>query len=313
MRSVKARSRLRDLLAGEDILVSPGVYDGYSIRLVEKMGFKTACTTGAGLANSRMGYEDVGLMGLTDNLDACRMIARCASIPVMADADTGYGNPATVWHTTRQFEEAGVAGINIEDQVSPKRCGHMAGKDVIDMREMARKIEAACDARRDDNFVILARTDAIALEGLEGAIRRAKLYEKAGADLIFADAIKGEDQIKALVDAVNIPVSVNMGFGIRSRPTTPLIPVARLKQLGVRRVTLPRMLPAAALKAMETALSTLLVAIPTGEVVDRPDLLASIDDIWGLMGFDEYRALEGRFNDLEGVDVSVTQEVVAGG
>ena len=277
------------------------------------MGFKTACTTGAGLANSRMGYEDVGLMGLTDNLDACRMIARCASIPVMADADTGYGNPATVWHTTRQFEEAGVAGINIEDQVSPKRCGHMAGKDVIDMREMARKIEAACDARRDDNFVILARTDAIALEGLEGAIRRAKLYEKAGADLIFADAIKGEDQIKALVDAVNIPVSVNMGFGIRSRPTTPLIPVARLKQLGVRRVTLPRMLPAAALKAMETALSTLLVAIPTGEVVDRPDLLASIDDIWGLMGFDEYRALEGRFNDLEGVDVSVTQEVVAGG
>jgi 2-methylisocitrate lyase-like PEP mutase family enzyme len=310
---VKPTTRLRDLLAGEDILVSPGVYDGYSIRLVEKMGFKTACTTGAGLANSRMGYEDVGLMGLTDNLDACRMIARCASIPVMADADTGYGNPATVWHTTRQFEEAGVAGINIEDQVSPKRCGHMAGKDVIDMREMARKIEAACDARRDDNFVILARTDAIALEGLEGAIRRAKLYEKAGADLIFADAIKGEDQIKALVDAVNIPVSVNMGFGIRSRPTTPLIPVARLKQLGVRRVTLPRMLPAAALKAMETALSTLLVAIPTGEVVDRPDLLASIDDIWGLMGFDEYRALEGRFNDLEGVDVSVTQEVVAGG
>ena len=308
---MKPTKRLRDLLAGEDILVSPGVYDGYSIRLVEKMGFKTACTTGAGLANARMGYEDVGLMGLTDNLDACRMIARCASIPVMADADTGYGNPATVWHTTRQFEEAGVAGINIEDQVSPKRCGHMAGKDVIDMREMARKIEAACDARRDDDFVILARTDAIALEGLEGAIRRAKLYEKAGADLIFADAIKGEDQIKALVDAVNIPVSVNMGFGIRARPTTPLIPVARLKELGVRRVTLPRMLPAAALKAMETALSILLEAIPTGEVVDRPDLLASIEDIWGLMGFDEYRELEGRFNDLEGVNVSATEEVVA--
>lgn len=309
---MKPTRRLRDLLASEDILVSPGVYDGYSIRLVEKMGFKTACTTGAGLANSRMGYEDVGLMGLTDNLDACRMIAGCVSIPVMADADTGYGNPATVWHTTRQFEDAGVAGINIEDQVSPKRCGHMAGKDVIDMREMARKIEAACDARRDDDFVILARTDAIALEGLEGAIRRARLYEKAGADLIFADAIKGEDQIKALVDAVDIPVSVNMGFGIRSRPTTPLIPVARLKELGVRRVTLPRMLPAAAVKAMETALATLLGAIPTGEVVDRPDLLASIDDIWGLMGLGDYKELESRFNDLEGVDVSVAEEAVAG-
>ncbi|SFT91005.1 isocitrate lyase/PEP mutase family protein [Sedimentitalea nanhaiensis] len=301
---MKTTKRLRELLASEDILVSPGVYDGYSSRLVEKMGFKTACTTGAGLANARMGYEDVGLMGLTDNLDACRMIAGCVSIPVMADADTGYGNPATVWHTTRQFEDAGVAGINIEDQVSPKRCGHMAGKDVIDMREMARKIEAACDARKDDDFVVLARTDAIAVEGLEGAIRRAKLYEKAGADLIFADAIKGEEQIKALVDSVGIPVSVNMGFGIRSRPTTPLIPIARLKELGVRRVTLPRMLPAAALKAMETALAVLRDAIPTGEVVDRPDLLASIEDIWGLMGLGEYQDLEGRFNDVEGVDVT---------
>ncbi|WP_158970206.1 isocitrate lyase/PEP mutase family protein [Chachezhania sediminis] len=300
---MKPTKRLRELLAGDDILVSPGVYDGYSVRLVEKMGFKTCCTTGAGLANSRLGQEDVGIMGLTDNLDACRVLAGSVSIPVMADADTGYGNPATVWHTTRMFEETGVAGINIEDQVSPKRCGHMAGKDVIDMREMARKIEAACDARRDDDFVILARTDAIALEGLEGAIRRAKLYEKAGADLVFADAIKGEDQIKALVDAVDIPVSVNMGFGIRSRPTTPLIPVKRMAELGVRRVTLPRMLPAAAMKAMETALQIMMDAIPTGEVVDRPDLLSSIEDIWGLMGFNEFRNLEARFNDLDGVEI----------
>jgi len=300
---VKPTQRLRELLAGDDILVSPGVFDGYSVRLVEKAGYKTACTTGAGLANSRLGQEDVGIMGLSDNLEACRMIARSVSIPVMADADTGYGNPATVWHATRLFEETGVAGINIEDQVSPKRCGHMAGKDVIDMREMARKIEAACDARKDDDFVVLARTDAIAVEGLEGALKRAKLYEKAGADLIFADAIKGEEQIKALVDAVDIPVSVNMGFGIRSRPTTPLIPVKRLAELGVRRVTLPRMLPAAAFKAMETALSIMKSTLETGEVVDRPDLLASIEDIWGLMGFNEFRELEGRFNDLDGVEV----------
>lgn len=300
---MKPAKRLRELLAEDDIVVSPGVYDGYSVRLVEKMGFKTACTTGAGLANSRMGFEDVGILGLTDNVDACRMIAGSVSIPVMADADTGYGNPATVWHTTRRFEDTGVAGINIEDQVSPKRCGHMAGKDVINIREMARKIEAACDARRDDDFVILARTDAIAVEGLDGAIRRAKLYEKAGADLVFADAIAGEDQIKALVDAVNIPVSVNMGFGLRSRPTTPLIPIARLKELGVRRVTLPRMLPAAALKAMEAVLALLLETLPSGEVVDRPDLLASIDDIWDLMGLDEHKALESRFNNLDGIQM----------
>lgn len=298
-----APRRMRDLLASEKILVSPGVYDGYSVKLVEKMGYKTACTTGAGVSNSRFGVEDVGIMGLSDNLDACRVIARSVNIPVMADADTGYGNPATVYHSIKLFEETGIAGVNIEDQVAPKRCGHMAGKDVIDMREMARKIEAACSARRDDDFIVLARTDAIAIEGLEGAIRRAKLYEKAGADLIFADAIKGEDQIKALCDAVSIPVSVNMGFGIRSRPTTPLISVKRLSELGVRRVTLPRMLPAAAMKAMEIALKVMKESVESGIAADRPDLLASIDEIWDLMGANEFKDLEARFNDLEGVEV----------
>ncbi len=300
---MKATARFRELLAGDDILVSPGVYDGYSARLVERAGFKTTCTTGAGLANARMGFEDVGIMGLSDNLEACRMIASAVSIPVMADADTGYGNPATVWHSARLFEQTGVVGINIEDQVSPKRCGHMAGKDIIDAREMARKIEAACDARQDDDFVILARTDAIAIEGLEGAIRRAKLYQKAGADLIFPDAVKTEDQIKALVDALEIPLSINMGFGLRSRPTTPLIPIARMHALGVRRVTLPRMLPAAALRGMQNALALLQETTPTGKTVDRPDMLMSIEEIWDLMDLADYSRLEARFNDLDGVEL----------
>lgn len=301
--ATRATKRMRELLAGADLIVSPGVYDGYSVRLVEKMGYKTACTTGAGLSNSRLGVPDIGVMGLSDNVEACRMMARSVSIPVMADADTGYGNPANMLHTVRMFEDAGVAGINIEDQVSPKRCGHMQGKDVVDMREMARKIEAACDARKDDDFVILARTDAIAIEGLEGAIRRAQLYAKAGADLIFADAIGGEDQIKALVDAVPVPVSVNMGFGIRNRPTTPLIPLTRLAEIGVRRVTLPRLLPAAAILAMENALAILKQSIPTGEIVHRPDLLAGIDDIWELMGQPEFRLQEARYNNLEDLDL----------
>ncbi len=295
--------RMRDLIAADEIIVSPGVFDGYSVRVVEKMGFKTACTTGAGLSNSRLGVPDVGIMGLTDNVEACRMMARSVSIPVMADADTGYGNPVTVYHTVQRFEEAGVAGVNIEDQVSPKRCGHMTGKDVIDMREMARKIEAACDARRDDDFVVLARTDAIAVEGIDGAIRRARLYAKAGADMVFADAIAGEEQIKRLVEAVPIPVSVNMGFGIRNRPTTPLIPIRRLAELGVKRVTLPRMLPAAALMAMENALAILKDSIPTGEVVDRPDLLVGIDDIWDLMEQPRIKQMEKYYNDLSGVVV----------
>jgi 2-methylisocitrate lyase-like PEP mutase family enzyme len=240
-------------------------------------------------------------MGLTDNLEACRMMARSVSIPVMADADTGYGNAIAVYHTIERFEEAGLAGVNIEDQVSPKRCGHMTGKDVIDMREMARKIEAACDARKDDDFIVLARTDAIAVEGIEGAIRRARLYAAAGADLIFADAIGGEEQIKRLVDASPVPVSVNMGFGIRNRPTTPLIPVKRLEALGVKRVTLPRMLPAAALMAMENALSILKGAMESGEVADHPDLLYGIDDIWALMGQPEIKAMEQRYADLDAI------------
>ena len=232
------------------------------------------------------------------------MIARSVSIPVMADADTGYGNPVTVLHTVERFEEAGVAGLNIEDQVSPKRCGHMDGKDVIDMREMARKIEAACAARKDDDFVVLARTDALAVEGLEGAIRRAQLYAKAGADMIFADAVDNEEQIKALVDAVPVPLSVNMGFGLRYRPTTPLIPLTRLAEIGVKRVTLPRLLPAAALSAMQDALALLQATMETGEIMHRPDLLSGIEEIWELMGQPEMRRLELHYNDLEGVPVT---------
>ncbi|MEZ6023776.1 MAG: isocitrate lyase/PEP mutase family protein [Hyphomonadaceae bacterium] len=286
---------MRALLKGDDLVISPGVYDGYSARLVEKAGFKTACTTGAGLSNTLFGQPDAGIMGLSDNVNACRHIARSIDIPLMADADTGYGNPVSVHHTVRYFEEAGVVGINIEDQVSPKRCGHMAGKDVIPIEEMTKKVEAACAARRDDNFIVLARTDAIAVEGIEGAIRRARVYAAAGADLIFADATHSEEQIKKLVDSVPVPVSVNMGFGIRSRPTTPLIPFAKLKEIGVKRVTLPRMLPAAAIMAMQNALSILKETVESGGTADRPDLLVGIDDIMALMDYPSLRALEAQY------------------
>ena len=140
MATTKAR-RMRELLK-QGIVVSPGIFDGYSARLVEKMGYQACSTTGAGLANSRMSQPDVGIMTLTENAAACAHFANTISIPVMADADTGYGNAVTVYHTVHNFEQAGVVGMNIEDQVSPKRCGHMRGKDVIDAREMAKKIEA---------------------------------------------------------------------------------------------------------------------------------------------------------------------------
>src|SRR5690606_27656803 len=165
-----------------------------------------------------LSVPDIGVMGLMENVNHCRMLARSVDIPLTADADTGYGNPMNVFHTVQMFEEAGIAGINIEDQVSPKRCGHMPGKDVIPLEEMVKKIEAACLARKDDNFVIIARTDALAVEGIDGAARRAKAYAEAGADMIFPDAVKTPEDIARVVDAAGVPVSINMGFGIRQRP-----------------------------------------------------------------------------------------------
>jgi 2-methylisocitrate lyase-like PEP mutase family enzyme len=286
--------RLREILDSGEFIVAPGVYDGYSARLVEAAGFKTAATSGAAISNAILGVDDIGVMGLSENVNHCRQLARSISIPLTADADTGYGNPVNVHYTVQMFEEAGVAGINIEDQVSPKRCGHMAGKEVVPPAEMIKKIEAACLARRDDAFVIIARTDAIALEGIEGAVARARAYGAAGADMVFPDAVKSEEQVKRIVEAAGVPVSINMGFGIRSRPTTPLFPISRLKALGVRRISVPRMLPAAAIRAMSEALNILQRGIETGEPVERPDLVASIEEIMALMDYEKMRALERR-------------------
>jgi len=286
--------KFRALLAKGGLIVAPGVYDGYSARLVEKAGYEMAATTGAGISNSLLGIDDIGVMGLSENVNHCRMLARTLSIPLTADADTGYGNPMNVHYTVQMFEEAGLAGINIEDQVHPKRCGHMPGKEVIPLVEGVKKIEAACLARRDDAFAIIARTDALAIEGVDGMLQRARAYAEAGADMIFADAIRTEDQIKRLVDAARVPVTVNMGFGIRVRPTTPLMSIKRLAEIGVRRVTLPRMLPAAAIHGMTRALEVMKEAIASGEPADRPDIVVDIDAILRLMDYDGMRELERR-------------------
>ena len=288
--------RMRALINDPEICVSPGVYDGYSILLVEQMGYKTASTSGAGLANARFGKsESLGIMSLMENVDACRALAAAVDIPLMADADTGYGNAVTVYQTTQYFEGAGVAGINIEDQTYPKRCGHYAGKELIDAREMAKKIEAAISARRDDDFIIVARTDAIAVEGIDAALARARMYAAAGADMIFPDAVRSEEQIRRFVDEVGIPITVNIGLGIRSRATTPLIPVKRLQSIGVARVSLPRMLPAAAILAMRNALALMSATISTGETIDRPDLLVGIEEIMALVGDDKVSEMEKQF------------------
>src|ERR1700693_3544795 len=162
----------------------------------------------------------------------------------------------------------------------------MPGKEVIPVVEGVKKIEAACLARRDDAFAIVARTDALAIEGVEGMLRRARAYAEAGADMIFADAIRTEDQIKRLVDAARVPVTINMGFGIRARPTTPLMSIKRLAEIGVRRVTLPRMLPAAAIHGMTRALEAMKEVIASGEPADRPDLGVALAAPLGLMAYE---------------------------
>ena len=287
---------LRKHLRESRPLVSPGVYDCYSARLVEASGFKTAATTGSGLSNAVIGEPDIGVFSLRDNVDACRHIARSISIPLMADADTGYGNAVTVYHVVQYFEEAGVVGINIEDQLMPKRCGHMRGKELVDVREMAKKIEAGQKAKRDKDFVINARTDAIAVEGIEGAVARVREYVAAGADMIYPDAIRSEDDVARVIEAAgDVPVNINMGFGIRSRPTSPLIPLSRLKAMGVARVSLPRFMTASALSGMQKAIAVLKQCMETGELVDRPDLLVGIETITGLFGYDTIAQLENEF------------------
>lgn len=222
--------KLRELINAPQILAMPGIFDGYSAHLVEQFGFPAGFITGAGVSESHLGQPDVGLMGMEENLRVSRAIVGCCNLPLITDGDTGYGNAVNVYHMTRSFEQAGLGGVMIEDQVWPKRCGHMKGKQVISAEEMVEKIKAAAEARRDPDFVIKSRTDAYAPHGLEEAIRRLNLYAEAGADLLFADALLKEEDIATAARNVSKPLSVNMGFGIRSRSTTPLIAAKRLEE-----------------------------------------------------------------------------------
>src|SRR5437867_9045179 len=177
--------RLRALIDAPEILVLPGVFDGFSTRLVEKLGYTAAFITGSGVSEARLGQPDVGLMGLEENVAAARAMAACSDLALLADGDTGYGNAVNVYHTVRAFEDAGLAGVMLEDQVWPKRCGHMKGKEVISLAEGTEKIRAAAQARRDPDFVIKSRTDTLATHGIDEVIKRLNHYAEAGADLLF--------------------------------------------------------------------------------------------------------------------------------
>ena len=288
-------AKLRALLSEPGILICPGVYDGFSLRLVEHAGYKTANISGAGVSESNLGWADVGIMGYAENLRASAALAAISAIPLSADGDTGYGNALNVYFTVQGFERAGLACLMIEDQVWPKRCGHMEGKAVISAAEGVEKIRAAAEARRDPDFVIKARTDATAIHGLDEAIRRLNLYAEAGADLLFADALLSAEDIGTVARNVIRPLTVNMGFGIRQRPTTPLLSARQLEDMGVKAVSYPRMLTAAAIQGMKNALQVLGQSIAEGRVIDRPDLLVPFGELNELMGLNHLQELQRSF------------------
>lgn len=286
---------LRTLINAPELLIMPGIFDGFSARIVEHAGFAAGFISGGGLSETLLGYSDVGLMGFELNLAAITRLARCCTLPLLADADTGYGNAVNVYHTTRAFERAGMAGLMIEDQTWPKRCGHMQGKDVISAAEMVEKIHAACDARSDAEFVVKARTDAFATHGLSEVIRRLTLYAEAGADLLFADALVSEQDIATVAQNVPKPLCVNMGFGIRTRSTTPLVAPQRLQEIGVAAVIYPRLLTACALRGMQHGIAALRDTMHSPTVVERPDLAVSFEELNALVGFAELQAQERRY------------------
>jgi len=281
------------------VLLLHAVYDGFTVRMVERFGYPAAFLSGAALSESRLGFPDVGLMRVDETLAACRRLSTCSNMALLADADTGFGNAVTVYHLVREFEDAGAAGIMIEDQVWPKRCGHMQGKSVIDADEMVQKVRAAAAARRNPDFVVKARTDAFATHGLEEAIRRLNLYADAGADLLLADALAKESDIAAAARAVKKPLCVNMGFGLRQRSTTQLISVKRMKKMGVRAVMYGRMLSASALQGVNNSLEAFEKSRSEDVVTERPELLFSFEQLNELMDLRSITDLEKRFTTAE--------------
>jgi 2-methylisocitrate lyase-like PEP mutase family enzyme len=280
-------SLLRQLLKGDGIVVAPGVYDGLSARLVARAGFAAAYATGGGIARS-MGYPDLGLLGMREVTDRLALIVEHAGVPVIADADTGYGNALNVRRAVREFERAGAAGLHLEDQVFPKRCGHYDDKGVIPAGEMVQKLQAARDAASDPDLVLIARTDALAVEGLDAVIERAHAYAAAGADVIFVEAPGSEAEIEAIAKAVPFPKLINMFEGGK----TPLVPLERLEALGYRIVIIPSDLQRAAIRAMQDVLA---VMCRDGNSRAMTDRMATFAEREAIVGTPEYLRLDARY------------------
>ncbi|MFC4001612.1 oxaloacetate decarboxylase [Prauserella oleivorans] len=289
--AVSPRKRLRELLVSGQPVVAPGAYDALSARLVEQAGFDVVYMTGFGSTASLIGRPDVGLLSGAEMIDNATRIVSAVDVPVIADADTGYGNALNVLRTVRSYEQAGVAGIHLEDQVMPKKCGHMSGKAVIGREEMVGKIRAAAAARRDPDFVLIARTDAAAVHGLDDAIARAKSYADAGADVLFVEAPTSEEGIERVAGELRgvAPLVFNWAEGGR----TPPMPLDRIAELGFSLV----IFPIGTLLAATAGIRSLLdVLRRDGTPAAALPAVPSFGEFTDLMGLPEVNELEQRFS-----------------
>jgi 2-methylisocitrate lyase-like PEP mutase family enzyme len=286
MATTAARQRLKDLLGKRELIIAPGVFDGISAQLTKRTGHVAAYMTGAGVAASGFGLPDIGLVTATEMADRVRMIAGAlGDVPLIADADTGYGAPMNVVRTVRSYDAAGVAAIQLEDQVFPKRCGHLPDKQVVDASVFEQTLAAALNARTDDNLLVVARTDARAPLGLDAAIERANRYAAAGADVIFVEAPQDSSEIERIAREVDAPLLINLVFG----GMTPLESASRLQELGYAIAIHPSNLLMQATFGMLQSLCEL-----NGSDI-APHLPTSPGDFFNLVGMAEWLELDTKY------------------
>lgn len=283
-------ARLRQLIEARNGLLVPGVMNALAARIAEDIGFKALYLTGAGITNAQLGLPDIGLITSSQMTETLANVRNITDLPLIVDGDTGFGNPLNVWHTLRGFERAGANAIQLEDQVFPKKCGHFAGKNVIAADEMVQKVKAAVDARQSDDFLVIARTDAYAVHGLQDALERAELFIEAGADVTFVEAPKKAKDIRTIVERLPAPQVVNMVIGGQT-PDTALV---TLQDIGVGMVLYANASLQGAIRGMQDALTALK---QTGAVSETDGLVASFSERQRLVGKPGLDALEKRYTD----------------
>lgn len=289
LRNTPTRHRaLRERMARPGIVVAPGCYDCITARLVEVAGFDAAYITGSGVSMSALGAPDMGALSFGEILDRVRRICDAVSIPIIADADTGYGGPLNVIRTMREFERAGVSAVQLEDQEWPKKCGHEPGRKVASSEEMEQRIRAAADARIDADVMIVARTDAIAIEGYEAALERAARYREAGADIAFVEAPQSKAELAEVPSRLGMPCLANMVEGGR----TPVLPFPELEAMGFKVAIYPNSLTRLFARAGQDLLGALKTS---GGTAGYANQMLDHGQLWSLFENGKWQALEKRF------------------